>query len=314
MGTSAIWQRWTTRRHRVFFSIGVGLLAAWGVMVNTVQGMFMPAAISWNGTIDHHPNHYLWEWRYPQFLAAFQPADIMTYRSNYRLRLQAQLKDVPAGSQLYCAGGTSDFPMLRKVCRDFSRDKSLGDVFLFPDYHLRLLDRPMYATPFGKLQVEKDHPELKAIPVRPYPDLGSVLARHGEQVTYLLANSLTPTSLSPASCAFLSRAGVEIPCGAERLGLLVKLHQGKAVWYVWSDKEELRRWEYIGDQQVIMVVEPSNPHQNPYFQMGKQVLTDYAASAFVIAIDPATHQARSTGMELNHTDIFAGATFRIEPR
>lgn len=299
--------RWARRLVRVF----VGLLAAWGILVHTYQGMFRPEVMGWNGTIDTVPAHYIWEWRYPQFLAAFQPAAITTHRSNYRLRLSHQLRDVPTGSQLYCAGDVADFPMLRKVCREFNADQTLGDVFLFPDFHLRVADRPLYATLGGRKQLAKDHPDMKAIPLRPYADLGTALRAREEGITYVLANALVPDSLSPTTCSYLSRAGAEIPCGAARYSLMLKLHHGKLVWGEWSADKQLRKQEYLGDKLVNMIVDPGKPHWNPYFQFGGHPYTDYTASAYVIHVTD-NHDVQLLPMELQDADAELAAAFKIE--
>lgn len=308
----AVWRRMTVKAGRIALASVTALLAGWGVLVHTYEGMYRQEVMSWNGTIDTAPAHYIWEWRYPQFLAAFQPKDITSARSNYRLRLATQLRDVPPGSQLYCPGDPGEFPMLRKVCREFNDDQTLGDVFLFPDFHLRNPDRPLYATLSGRKQLQKDHPELKANPPRVYADLGSALAaRAGSGITYLLANSITPASLSDASLSYLSRAGLAIPCEPKRLGLMAKFHRGKVIWAEWSSNATLRKEEYIGDNQVIMDISPQNPQRNPYFQFKTKTHTDFSASSYLIHITE-DGQISSLRMELYQADSEAEATFRMK--
>lgn len=311
VGGLAIWEKVHARALRIVFTGLAVILAAWGILVHTVQGMYFPAVMSWNGTIDIVPEHYIWEWRYPQFLAGFQPERITLYRSNYRLRLAAQLQDVPQGSQLYCPGDAADFPMLRKVCREFNADKTLGNVFLFPDFHLRQEGRPLYATLFGRNQLQKDHPELKAVPEREYLDLGAALKAREPNVTYLLSNGLTPASLSAASKAYLDSAGLTLPATGERFGLMAKFHQGKLVWAEWSADKTIRKHEFLGEQQAFMTVVPSNPHSHPHFKLGPAVMTDYAASSYLLQVSGGG-TIDVLGLELNHADSEASATFRME--
>lgn len=73
LSTVLVWRCAATALARAtrYLALGVFiLLALVALAINTVQGLYNPATMHWNGSpnLDSHPE-YLFDWRYPQFLA-----------------------------------------------------------------------------------------------------------------------------------------------------------------------------------------------------------------------------------------------------
>lgn len=288
----------------------------WGFFVHVPQGMMNHQITAWNGNIDQYPEHYLFQWDFPQFLAGYYPDGLSIFNALFIeevRRYEGLLEGAKGDILLPDLGPHSDrLAKLHNGKETFKGLKVLVDL-----EEIQPKDQPTFTNLAGKEQLEADSPQKNSWSTKPIGEnihFTDLFYREDFPSTIVVGNMVHRQMLSDDSYDLLDTLGrgSELLTRSDTVGWLAfveddgfkleytttenqfeYLYLGEYVLKIWAGAKELPDFCVLLDGQEIAANKP-----------GFNVILFNAQHGKYRSFHFAPHQA----------DIESSTVFRIEAR
>lgn len=214
----------------------VGL--TWSLTLHLGQGLYNPGILVWNGTIDRHPEHYLFNWDFPQFLVGLYPAELPGFNALFLEECKGQLKR--NGEKVRYLLPMDRNPFAARLARLHRRKGTFGNaqVYVRAEHFLKDSARVAYANPAGR-DLLKNHAEWNCELNPESPVLGDLIYHEDFPCTIIAGNHVARFPLSDSSLKHLTVLGSTFPDTWEAQG-----------WIMIAENGELRQEMLYSDFQA----------------------------------------------------------------
>jgi|GEM_PF-1337383 len=206
------------------------IAALFGIYVHTYQGLYNTQTKEWNGdpAIDDETMFYVFNWRYPQFLASEEMNKMKRHEFYFRSEVHRLVPQVPAGAHVLLGAPDAE---LRVICRRLGKH---SDQFNGIKVYNNLADLEQTGAQTFYVHISQSpqvigHPRLKVVTSEAQPALGDYLEQKENALVLLSVKDEATNALSPASKAYLRAHGAKIDSLDYRQGYILVLDKGKAV-------------------------------------------------------------------------------------
>ena len=220
---------------------------AWGGFVHVRQGMLNPRVMEWNGNIDQYPEHYLFNWDFPQFLAGYYPDNISISNANFIEEVRAYQKGLEAQEGDLFLPNLEVFPHFERLTKLHNRKGTFGDFQIkLKHEELTPKERPTYTNPGGNIVLSTKPgftTELIGEPLR----LGDLLHSPEYGMTFIVGNGVHPDMLSAYSREKLKAQYAEFASQDATVG-----------WIYFSDNGTLKLEHVVLEDKVEFIYPPEH--------------------------------------------------------
>lgn len=268
----------STLARQAFLTL-LAITGVWGVFVHVPQGMMNKQITAWNGNIDQYPEHYIFQWDFPQFLAGYYPDGLSIFNALFIeevRRYEGLLNGSKGDIFLPDLGPHSD-----KLAELHNRKGTFANLRVLVDLKdINLGDQTTYTNLAGREELQTDRSESNTWSTAPVGDnihFTDLFYRDDFPSTIVVGNMVHQEMLSEGAQALLDTLGrgSELLTRSDTVGWLAfveddgfkleyttaenqfeYLYLGDYVIKIWAGAEELPDFCVLLDGQEIAANKP----------------------------------------------------------